>query len=1255
MQRVEHEAVVDGRFEIVRVAGSGGTGVVYQARDRQSGRAVALKVLEDSSPVRRGLFANEVEVLSTLDHPHIVGYVSHGVTESGHPYVVMPWLEGTDLETRLEKGALTVDDTLAMARALADALAYLHGRGLIHRDLKPSNLFLPGGDVDRVQLIDMGLARESAPPRALTEPGLLVGTPSFIAPEQVRGDRDIAPAVDLFALGCVLFECLTGERLFTGAHPMSILAKILLEDAPRVSEIRPDVPAFLDLLVSRMVDKDPTKRPADGAELAEWLTETGRAAIPPLDVLTGNERRFVTVLVATWPSEAKNEALPEGAPFDSSAKIFGVRAHVLAGHTAVVLAPEHFAAADQASLLARFARHLIETRPDAKVALSTGSATNTARLPVGQAIDRAVAMVRAPESRQGARVDDATAALITARFDVRDGRVVSERASLDPTRPLLGKPTSCVGRDRELAILETTFAACDAGEGPKVVLVTAEAGAGKSRLQHEFDRRLHAHAPAIQMLQCRGDPFHASIPYSMVSQIVRQAAGLGELLQPELVKERLRAHVTSLVPPADVRRVCGFLGELVDVHFDDHGDLPLRASRQDPVAMADQIERAFEDLLRAWCGRQPLVIVLEDLHWAHGSCVRLMDRALGKLSGARLFLLALARPEVHGRFPALFAKRGVTGVQLPPLPRSASAKLVREVLGSDVPPDDVERIVEHAEGNAFYLEELIRAVDAPTPPSGQPRIRRDDLPEAVLAVAQARLERLEPETRRVLRAASVFGDVFWLEGVCALVGESPAQVNRVLAGLVAQEVVAPTEHPRLAGVSELAFRHALLRGTAYATLTDEDRKLGHRLAAGWLHDIHEDSELAARHWLEGGDRARATAAFLAASELRRSRSQPDAAARSAARALLVVTAEAVDIIQPCVALLAYTLTATRSIDVADVVAGIDGHVPRFDTSAADAGRTTPCALVDRALELLRVAKHPGLIATLASAATAVGALADFAAAKSFLDEATDLAAGDDDALRRIRYASATIAFWSGNAGSVVELLGESVLPEEPAARRQSLLMLALSVVMVGGRAALAHGLDLVSRAAATGGSSAFGANEGSTEDPVAGVLCAKARQACLSFAGEHAKAAEAAEEGISLARRAGLRYEECAQLCNAAEEYFHLGDRDRSRALALASNAIARDIGSDRAARHNDTLLAYLDRDPERLRHVAVIARDASDPILEFYAYYWLGHLLAETRAPDTRAALERAMSLARDLGIRHMADECARVLAVLDEPFPPA
>ncbi len=895
-------------------------GVVFEGRDRRSGRKVAVKILS-----RRGAaatagegpgdrFAQEVELLSGIDHPHIVGYIAHGVTPSGAPYLVMPWLDGFDLQVRIGKEPLSIEETFTLARAVAGALACLHGRGLVHGDLKPSNLFLPRGRVDLVQVIDLGIARASIPTRTLTSSGVLVGTPGYIAPEQARGDREVLPAVDMFAVGCVLFECLTGQRLFGGQHMTAVLAKLLLEDAPRVSELRADVPEGLDRLIHRMVSKDPDERPRDGAELGRWLDDLAlarptsrpvQAAAAP--VLTASERRVVSVVVVVLPSPAAPPAEPtrdatraDIDPFRSTSARFGVRVHLIAERTAVALAPDGVSAADQAAVLARFGRHVAEALPGASVALATGSALTAGRLPVGEAIDKGVAMVRAAMPGEGVHLDEISAALITSRFDIRraDDRIVveGERTSLDPTRLLLGRPTSCIGRERELAILAASLSDCAHGDGPKVVLMTAASGAGKSRVGHEFVRRLRSAATPVLVLQGRGDPLHQFTPHVLVAQIVRQAFDLREHDPEDRKRTALTAAVEALVAPADVTRLSAFMGEVVGVIMDDADNLPLRAARQSAPAMADQIRLAFEATLRALCKRSPVVLMLEDLQWGDDASVRLLDGALRNLGGAPLLAVGLARPEIDERFRALFEHRDLTEVRLPPLAARDCARLVREVMGEGPSEEEVDRIVSSSEGNAFYLEELIRAnaegprrKSAPPPPSG-----RGALPKTVLAVAQSRLERLEPRVRKVLRAASVFGERFWAEGVSALVGEAPASLEPILDALVDQEAVAPVDAARLAGMRELAFRHALLRGAAYETLTDEDRALGHRLAAEWLCRAREDSEVVALHWLEGGDRASAAASFADAAETRWSRAQADAAARCAARALLVCEPSAED-------------------------------------------------------------------------------------------------------------------------------------------------------------------------------------------------------------------------------------------------------------------------------------------------------------------------------------------------------------------------
>ena len=1267
--------VIADRFEVLRTAGSGGMGVVYRAHDRATGGAVALKVLQGREQGPTDRFAQEVLVLSTIAHPHIVGYVAHGVTTDGAPYLVMPWLEGMDLQQRLAAGPLSVDDTITIARCVADALGCLHARGLVHRDLKPSNLFLPGGQVANVQVIDFGIARESVATRSLTLSGVLIGTPGFIAPEQARGDHEVAPTVDIFSFGCVLFECLTGERLFGGAHLMAVLAKILVEDARRVREIRPEVPNALDVLVHRMVAKEPEKRPRDGAQLAEWIAGLGAPVLErphtPANALTANERRVVSVLVVVNPPQrgtvrpADDVTRVEADAFRSSSGRFGVRLHLLADRTAIVLAPEGLSAGDQAAVLARFAHHVAETFPGARIALTTGSAITGARLPVGEAIDRAVTMVRGGTPSQGVHVDDVTAALITSRFDVRrEGEeilVEDERLSLDPTRPLLGRPTSCVGRERELAILETTLAECEAGNGPTVVLVTAPPGAGKSRLRHELVRRLHTRGRETppKVLLCRGDPLHLATPYAMIAQIVRQAVQLREREPPGSVREKLFAHVGALIGEVDARRVNDFLGELVGVPFDDHGHLPLRAARSDAAAMADQVRLAFEEIVLAWCARETVVIVLEDLHWGDAASVKLLDGALRKLSGSPLFVLALARPEVHERFPVLFQNRGVTEIRLPPLPKRASMKLVEEAMGTGARSEDVGRIVERSEGNAFFLEELIRAAaerphmrNAPPPSS-----RRDNLPQTVIAVAQARLERLEPKVRKVLRAASIFGDVFWLEGVSALVGESPATVAPIVDALIEHEAIVPAEHPRLAGVRELGFRHTLLCGAAYATLTESDRTLGHRLAATWLEQVEEDAEIVALHWLEGGDRARAADGFTRAGEARWRRAHADAAARCAARALLVGDAatETEDAIAARVRLLGTALKATRHLDTRDVMTGLERHVPPLDASGPTGARAIVHAALERALGPLRARDTPAarrsLPAVLADAACALGAISDFPDAKTLIAEAA--AAADDDVaqIRIVRCVSARIAFWACEFGASMEIAGDTLLPMDARDRLEMFVILAIAAVCVDGRDALSRGLDFVSRGdalLASQGSASDDASGTSREDPVMRVLLSKARHSCFYFAGEYAKGAEAAEEALVLARHAGLRFEQCALLHNAGEQYLRLGERERARAAIVESNAIARDIGADRSAQHNDILLAYLDARSDPLAQMTERARATNDPWQEFYGRFWLGHLLASTRAPDARRTLERALELASQLKVRTMAGECAQAIAGL-------
>src|SRR5690242_3669708 len=247
--------LVADRFEIEGHATSGGMAQIFRARDRLTGEPVALKILQRTGPQESHRFRREAHALAALRHPGIVAYVAHGTTEGGELYLAMQWLAGETLAERLIREPLTVPESLSLGVRVASTLGALHRLGIVHRDLKPSNLLLVGGSVDEVTLLDFGVARVAEAGQELTMPGVMLGTPGYMAPEQARGEPAIDARADVFALGCVLYRCLTGRPPFVGNDGLSVLVKVLLEDPPRLRELRGEVPAALDDLVTRMLAK----------------------------------------------------------------------------------------------------------------------------------------------------------------------------------------------------------------------------------------------------------------------------------------------------------------------------------------------------------------------------------------------------------------------------------------------------------------------------------------------------------------------------------------------------------------------------------------------------------------------------------------------------------------------------------------------------------------------------------------------------------------------------------------------------------------------------------------------------------------------------------------------------------------------------------------------------------------------------------------------------------------------------------------
>ncbi len=881
---------VAGRFTLEAEAGSGGMGTVYRGRDERTGQPVAVKLLRGASAPDAERFARESAVLADFDHPSIVKYVAHGVTDDGVPYLAMAWLEGQSVQQRLQRGVLGVGDTLAILVGAARGLAVAHRRGIVHRDVKPSNLFLLDGRCDQVVLLDFGIAKWLDESVAVTHSGALVGTPSYMAPEQARGQRALDPRVDVFALGCVGYRCLTGDSPFAADTVLGTLFRIVFHEPAPVRERAIAVPESVAALIERLLAKAPADRPADGDAVVTLLGALdhgaggGAAASGSMPAITTGEQQLVAVALARAPGTGWRRPADAQLQLDAAARRFGGRLELVIDGSGLIVFDGAGAASDHARRAARCAIAIRDALPDAAVAVGSGRVSVAQRVPVGAVIDRVIAT--AGEATSGKiTVDAATAGLLDAQFDVDVATaghhlLRGARDEVDVVRTVLGRVPSVVGRDRELAMLDGVIDECVGDRVARAVVITAPAGAGKTRLRQELVRRAVQRLEHVEVLTGRADPLRSGAALALLADAVRRTAGVVATDPGERQCERLAARVARHVAVADRDRIAAFLGELAGVAFPDADNPVLRAARADHALAYDLVRAAWLDWLAAELAAEPILIVLEDLHWSDRPSVELIDAALRRFADQPLCVIALARPELGERFPALWDKRDPQHVRLAPLHARASHQLVRELLGAQVSDDAATRIVERATGNPLFLEELARAfagrsgADAGPPgllyggsgyalAGGHGSDRT--LPDSVLLMLQARLDGVDPHGRRVLRAASVFGERFTTGGVAALVADRPADDARDhLRNLAAAELIVdqPGGDGTPAG-ERWAFRHALVRDAAYATLTGADRVTGHVLAGDWLaHTGAAPPAVIAEHFIRGERSDRAVPWFV---------------------------------------------------------------------------------------------------------------------------------------------------------------------------------------------------------------------------------------------------------------------------------------------------------------------------------------------------------------------------------------------------------
>lgn len=797
----------------VGIAGRGAVATVFRCVDSVTQAHVAVKRILAPDPSARVRFEREIAALSAVRHDAVVAYVDEGESSEG-PFVVLAWVEGPTLRERLSDGVLTEAEWYALAVRLCDGLAAIHAEGLVHRDMKPANVVLPGGDPTRAVIVDLGLARTSVDETA-TQTGLAVGTPAYMSPEQARGERSISPAADVFSLGAVLYQCACGEPPFRGSNPMAVLAKLLtLRHEPLRARVS-WVPPWLDALVAKMLSRRPEARPRSVVAVRDAIiagaagkpgsidaAETSETELRPMSVL------FAKVVLGEVRStdETATDILPEDEAriLIDVCERFGGRASRLASGGVVAFFARGSAARDFASIAARAALALRAAIPSVRVVVTTGTvlASEVAEEISPDAVDAARSLLGA-DSRPTIVIDEVTRALVGERFEVVDDagqtRLVDVRRAALPGPRVRGRAVPIVGRDLELAQLELAVDHAITTPEPLSMLVVGPPGAGKSTLEGALAERLSGRHD-LRLVRVRADALMREVPHAFLGELL--AARFAPSGEATKVEALALAMVAAGIAPACAEGIAAALG-------------PPDIARHDPGQARERLVRGLSDVLAHDAGRLTVVLA-DDVHGADAPSLGVLADAVGR-TGEGFVFIGFSRVGAAGFAEPPFAQHGLREIPLGKLAPRAAEALVRAVVSDATLPSPLLRpIVEIADGNPLYLEELARSATS-GPVDG---LRAEG---SLLTILQARCVSVGAVERRVLRAASVLGESFddgeLVDVIDAL---EPASVQEALAELERQELLG-----RRSGAGARRFRHALVRDAAYSLLTEQERGAFH--------------------------------------------------------------------------------------------------------------------------------------------------------------------------------------------------------------------------------------------------------------------------------------------------------------------------------------------------------------------------------------------------------------------------------------------
>jgi serine/threonine protein kinase/tetratricopeptide (TPR) repeat protein len=877
-----------GHYRVLSKLGDGGMGVVYSARDERLDRVVALKFLPPHLSLRdeaKQRFLIEAQAAAALDHANICTVHEIGQTPQGQLFIAMPLYDGETVKQRLARGVPSTEEAINIVIQAARGLAKAHDRGIVHRDIKPANLIVTSDGV--LKIVDFGIAKLADV--TMTRPGDAHGTLAYMSPEQTRGEH-VDGRSDIWSLGIVLYELLTGRRPFGGATDQLVAQSINTAPLPHVQPETDAEALPIGGILQRMLAKERSERYTHATdlirELERYLSERARRArertAPTVTETTPvvtettlpdqGERRPATVVIANLSGySGLIERLRPDQLQDLSAQIRATAEEIATRNGGMlnefredelvllfgipIASEDHSVRAARAALELHDRIRVMRSEQNADLRLHTGidtgpliarpaHATGVHYQTVGDAlrIARRLAANAAPDE---VWISPECHRAIGPFFDTESRPRISLRDRTFTPRRLLRHTgvrsrldaslrtglTRYVGRERELERLEEAFTAALTGAG-QLVAVTGDAGLGKSRLLHEF--RVSTLKGRSQLLMGRCQAHGNNTAYLPFSEVLRTCFGIDESDHSRAAAMRVAQRATEI--GAELTEFAPLYLHLLGLESSEH-PVP-RHLHGDQLRIA--IQEAIVALLTVTARTNPLLLLLEDWHWVDDASQAVLEQLMEVAADQPLLAIVTSRAALSSPTSTRFHV-----LTLDPLGAPASRAMLSSMSGGYEFPEDIAEVLHaRAGGNPFFLEEICHAL------LEDGTLRVDDgnvrltgpidsllLPDTVQAIIHTRLERLERETRDVVRLASVVGREFTrsvLERALPNTGRLPNALQALKsAGLIQQVRIVPE--------AVFRFKHVLTQEVAYRSMLAHQRK-----------DLH--ARVAAA--IEAGDNAR---------------------------------------------------------------------------------------------------------------------------------------------------------------------------------------------------------------------------------------------------------------------------------------------------------------------------------------------------------------------------------------------------------------